>query len=145
MFSPLKCVLGEYKSFVVKMHMDVLKSQACCKKTWILMCDFELVFGLPCILPMLEVVHKLIKYTQRCVNYAWVVMNLSLASHNLEAKFFFWSICIFFFRNARGMYEFWNYCGNCRYNDERCPLFKSMRGCWVGCFKVVIYGILLWV
>jgi hypothetical protein len=21
--------------------------------------------------------------------------------------------------------------------DERCPLFKTMCGCWVGCFKVV--------
>ncbi len=30
-----------------------------------LLCDLELVFGLPCILPMLEVVHTLIKYAQR--------------------------------------------------------------------------------
>jgi hypothetical protein len=30
-----------------------------------LLCDLELVFGLPCILPMLEVVHTLIKYGQR--------------------------------------------------------------------------------
>ncbi len=30
-------------------------------------------------------------------------------------------------------------------NNERCPLFKSMCGCWVGCFKVVTYGMLLWV
>lgn len=35
------------------------------QKNMDLMCDLELVFGLPCILPMLEVVHKLIKYTQR--------------------------------------------------------------------------------
>jgi hypothetical protein len=25
-------------------------------------------------------------------------------------------------------------------NNERCPLFKSMCGCWVGCFKVMTYG-----
>ncbi len=64
MFSPLKHVLGEYKSLVVKMHMDVPKNKLVAKNLD-LMCDLELVFGLPCILPMLEVVHKLIKYSQR--------------------------------------------------------------------------------
>jgi hypothetical protein len=57
-------VLGEYKSLVVKMHIDAPKS----KPTWEnlnLLCDLELVFDLPCILPMLEVVHILIKYVQR--------------------------------------------------------------------------------
>jgi hypothetical protein len=29
--------------------------------------------------------------------------------------------------------------------DERCPLFKAMCGCWVGCFKVRTCGMLLWV
>jgi hypothetical protein len=32
MLSPLKCVSREYKSFVVKMHMDVLKSKLVAKK-----------------------------------------------------------------------------------------------------------------
>jgi hypothetical protein len=70
MFSPLKHVLGEYKSLVVKMHMDVPKNLD-------LMCDLELVFGLPCILPMLEVVHKLIKYAQR-----WDVFICEFCWHN---------------------------------------------------------------
>jgi hypothetical protein len=30
-----------------------------------LLCDLKLIFGLPCILSMLEVVHKLIKYIQK--------------------------------------------------------------------------------
>ncbi len=30
-----------------------------------LLCDLELVFGLLCILPMLEMVHKLIKYIKK--------------------------------------------------------------------------------
>jgi hypothetical protein len=30
-----------------------------------LLCDLELILGLPCIFPMLEVVHMLIKYVQR--------------------------------------------------------------------------------
>jgi hypothetical protein len=64
MLSPLKRVLREYKSLVVKMHMDVPKNKLIAKNVD-LMCDLELVFGLPCILPMLEVVHKLIKYIQR--------------------------------------------------------------------------------
>jgi hypothetical protein len=46
------------------MHTNALKS----KLAWEnldLLCDLKLVFGLPCILLMLEVVHTLIKYTQR--------------------------------------------------------------------------------
>jgi len=30
-------------------------------------------------------------------------------------------------------------------SDERCPLFESMCGCWVGCFEVGTCGMLLWV
>jgi hypothetical protein len=61
MLSPLEWLLVKYKSMVVKMHMDAPKS----KSAWDnldLLCDLELVLGLPCILPMLEVVHTLIKY-----------------------------------------------------------------------------------
>jgi hypothetical protein len=64
MFKPLKQLLMEYKSLVIKMYMDASKS----KHVWNnldLLCDLELVLGLPCILPMLEVVHTLIKYAQR--------------------------------------------------------------------------------
>jgi hypothetical protein len=46
------------------MHIDAPKS----KPTWEnldLLCDLELIFSLPCILPMLKVVHTLIKYVQR--------------------------------------------------------------------------------
>jgi hypothetical protein len=64
LLNPLKCVLGKYKSRVVKMHTNAPKN----KPTWDsldLLCDLELVLGLPRILPMLEVVHTLIKYAQR--------------------------------------------------------------------------------
>jgi hypothetical protein len=56
MFSPLKCVLWEYKSLIVKMHMDAPKNKLVAKNMDLL-CDLELTFGLPCIFPMLEVVH----------------------------------------------------------------------------------------
>jgi len=64
MLSPFKHVLGKSKSLVVKMHTYAPKS----KFAWgnlDLLCDLELVFGLPCILPMLEMVHTLIKYARK--------------------------------------------------------------------------------
>jgi hypothetical protein len=64
MFNLLKRLLAKYKSLVVKMYVDAPKS----KLAWDnldLLCDLELVLGLPCILPMLEIVHTFIKYTQR--------------------------------------------------------------------------------
>lgn len=82
MLSPLKHVLGEYKSLVVKMHMDVPKNKLVAKNLD-LMCDLELGFGLPCILLMLEVVHKLIKYTQSCD--LWDVI-VGAGHHNMDAQ-----------------------------------------------------------
>jgi hypothetical protein len=64
MLSSLKHVLGKYKSLVVKMHTNAPKSKLA-QENLDLSCDLELVFGQPCILPMLEVVHTLIKYAQR--------------------------------------------------------------------------------
>jgi hypothetical protein len=64
MLSPLKCVLGEYKSLIVKMHMDMPKKKVVIKSLDML-CSLELVFGLPCIFPMLEMVYMLIKHAQR--------------------------------------------------------------------------------
>jgi hypothetical protein len=64
MFKPLKQSLMEYKSLVIKMYMDASKSKHV-RNNLDLLCDLELVLGLPCILPMLEVVHTLIKYAQR--------------------------------------------------------------------------------
>jgi hypothetical protein len=64
MLNPLKWLLIEYKSIVVKMYMHAPKSKLV-QDNLDLLCDLELVQGLPCILPMLEVVHTLIKYVQR--------------------------------------------------------------------------------
>jgi hypothetical protein len=64
MFNLLKHVLREYKSLVVKMHMDTSKNKLV-TKNFDLFCDLELIFGLPCIFPMLEMVHTLIKDTQK--------------------------------------------------------------------------------
>ncbi len=64
MLSPLKQLLTEYKSLVVKMYMDAPKANYVSDNLDFLY-DLELVMGLPCILPMLEVMHTLIKYAQR--------------------------------------------------------------------------------
>jgi hypothetical protein len=61
MLSLLKWLLAKYKSLIVKMYMDAPKSKPTLD-TLDLLCDLELILGLPCILPMLEVVHTLIKY-----------------------------------------------------------------------------------
>jgi len=61
MFSPLKPLLAKYKSVVVKMYMYAPKSKFV-QDNLDLLYDLEFVLGLPCILPMLEVVHTLIKY-----------------------------------------------------------------------------------
>jgi hypothetical protein len=64
MLSPLKHVLGEYKSLVVKMHTNAPNSKPT-RENLDLLCDLELVLHLSWILPMLEVVHALIKCVQR--------------------------------------------------------------------------------
>jgi len=61
---PFEMCVGEYKSLVVKMDTDAPKSKLVREKIDLL-CDLKLVLDLPCILPMLEVVHTLLKYVQR--------------------------------------------------------------------------------
>jgi hypothetical protein len=63
MLSLLKCVLARYKSLVVKMHYDCVKSKYV-HDNFELLCDLDLILGLPCVMPILEVVHSLIKYAQ---------------------------------------------------------------------------------
>jgi hypothetical protein len=66
MLSFLKWVLGEYKLFVVKMHIDATKSKHVWKNLDFLS-DLELVLGwLACaILLMLKVIHTFIKLVKK--------------------------------------------------------------------------------
>jgi len=57
-------VLGEYKSFIVNMHANVLKKKLVLENLELL-CNLELVLGIPCILPMSKMMHTLIKLTQK--------------------------------------------------------------------------------
>jgi hypothetical protein len=53
--------MSEYKSFIVVMHLDLVKSKVV-QDNLVLFGDFELILGLPYFLPMLKVVHILIKF-----------------------------------------------------------------------------------
>ncbi len=63
MFSPLKKIYFEYKPLIVKMHAKSPKNDIANKNLNVL-CDMELILGLPYLFPLLEGVHKLIKIAQ---------------------------------------------------------------------------------
>jgi hypothetical protein len=60
MLSPLKHVMVEYKSLIVKMHFDLNKNKFAYDNLELL-CNL-LILGLSCVILALEVVHSLIKY-----------------------------------------------------------------------------------
>ncbi len=61
MLSLMKRVLAEYKTIMVRMNNDLNRVVAT-KTNLEYLCDIEMVIGLMCIMPMLEVVHALIKF-----------------------------------------------------------------------------------
>jgi hypothetical protein len=63
MLNLLKCVLAQCKYLVVKMHSDCEKNKST-HDNFELLCDLDLILGLPCVMPILEVVHSLINYAQ---------------------------------------------------------------------------------
>jgi hypothetical protein len=63
MLNPLKCVMAEYKSLIMKMHSNQDKNKYVCDNLELL-CDLELILSLPCVMLILEVVHSFIKYAQ---------------------------------------------------------------------------------
>jgi hypothetical protein len=58
-----KLVYVGYPILIMKMHTKSLKSEVDLKNLNAL-CNVELILGLPCILPLLECVHTVIKVTQ---------------------------------------------------------------------------------
>ncbi len=62
--NPFEMCVKKVQTLVAKIHINAPKSELA-QENLDLLCDLELVLGLPCILPMLEVVHTLIKYAQR--------------------------------------------------------------------------------
>ncbi len=62
MFSLAKKLYAEYHLLIVKRHVEFAKNEVVLKKLNSL-CNVELILGLPCILPLVECVHMLIKFT----------------------------------------------------------------------------------
>jgi hypothetical protein len=58
--------MSKYKSLIVKIHLDSYKTKAA-QDNLVLFGDLEFNLGLPFLLPMLEVMHILIKFAQ-CQN-----------------------------------------------------------------------------
>jgi len=53
----------EYNALIVKMHSNHDKTKFAHENLKML-CDLELILALSCLMPMLEVIHTLIKYAQ---------------------------------------------------------------------------------
>jgi hypothetical protein len=63
MLEPLKQVMAKYKTLIVKMSQDNV-SITQTRFNLDLLCDLHMLLGLSCLLPLLEVMHALIKFAQ---------------------------------------------------------------------------------
>jgi hypothetical protein len=63
MFFLTKWIYVKYHPFIIKMHVESSKSDHALRNLHV-MCDVELILGLPCILPLIECVHMIIKIAQ---------------------------------------------------------------------------------
>jgi hypothetical protein len=70
-------MIKKYKTLVVKMNDDATNN-AITNINYELLCDVEIVMGLTCVLPMLEVVHNLNKLVQN--NYIFILILFQLWS-----------------------------------------------------------------
>lgn len=64
MLEPLKRISSEYKTLIVKFAQDAAKESAA-KRNLLFLLDVATLLALPCILPMLECIHSLIKFAQQ--------------------------------------------------------------------------------
>jgi hypothetical protein len=76
MFSLAKLVYVKYYTSITKMHTKSLKSEVDLKNLNAL-CNVEFILGLPCILPLLECVHTLIKVAQNIKFLFAILWNLA--------------------------------------------------------------------
>jgi len=63
-----KRVMFEYHALVLKMHQDV-DSNTEVAHNLELLCDLKVMMGLSCIMPMLEKLNELIKFSQSIMFY----------------------------------------------------------------------------
>jgi hypothetical protein len=84
MLSPLKHVMVEYNALIVKMHFNHDKTKFAHENLEML-CDLELILALPCLMPMLEVIHTFIKYAQHQDAF---IVNFVNAMNSIETELF---------------------------------------------------------
>jgi hypothetical protein len=80
--------MSEYKALVLKMHMDS-SSLATAKANLNLLCEIELLLGLACILPMLEALNYLIKFSQHTTCF---VCDMVTAVKLCQADLYSWYV-----------------------------------------------------
>jgi hypothetical protein len=85
---PVKRVLSEYRALVLKMHMDA-PSLATAKANLNLLCEIELLLGMTCILPMLEALNYLMKFSQQTTCF---VSDMVAAIKLCQADLFSWYV-----------------------------------------------------
>jgi hypothetical protein len=85
---PVKRVMSEYKALVLKMHLDS-QSLATAKANLNLLCEIELLLGLACILPMLEALNYLVKFSQQ---RACFVCDMVAAVKLCQADLYSWYV-----------------------------------------------------
>jgi hypothetical protein len=77
MLSPSKWVVAKYKTFIAKILRDQIEIKAT-RSNLQNLSNLEFIFGLHCILPLLELVHTLIKYAQGSIHlhFFWSNQNV---------------------------------------------------------------------
>jgi hypothetical protein len=84
---PVKRVMS-YKALILKMHLDST-SLASAKANLNLLCEIELLLGLACILPMLEALNYLLKFSQQTTCF---VCDMVAAVKLYQAYLFSWYV-----------------------------------------------------
>jgi hypothetical protein len=85
---PVKRLMSEYKALVLKMHLDS-SSLATAKANLNLLSEIELLLGLACILPMLEALNYLIKFSQQSTCF---VCDMVAAVKLCQADLYSWYV-----------------------------------------------------
>jgi hypothetical protein len=79
----VKPMMSKYKALILKMHLDST-SLATAKANLNLLCEIELLLGLACILPMLEALNYLLKFSQQTACFVCdMVPGVKLCQANL--------------------------------------------------------------
>jgi len=135
MFFPSKKIYYEYHPFIMKMHVESPKNDTS-KKNLNVLCDMELILGLPCLLPLFECVHKLIKIVQ-----GWDVFICNIVEAVKLGQLELYKLyCHFFtkFEDVALMFQCNWKLDKCNNVDAMVLWLKWRRGCIIPC--ILFFG-----